>query len=397
MRVGSLFSGIGLLDYGLHLAGGGALEHVFFCEADPRRRERLSARWPDAPVYDDVRKVGGDAPGCDVLAGGFPCKGASTAGKREGFGHPETVLWREMARAARELRPRYVVVENVANILALHDGAVWGEVLGDLASLGYRCVWDMLPASAFGAPHKRERVFLVAYAEVVTEREPADETQPIASSGKTRQVSCGGNRASASYSRNGGWGASEPHIWTREQDTTRSTASYSKPRRHAPELAASIGDEAADAVERFGESPAADPELQRRREQHTERLGGAPQVSGTCGHNSQITPDANGQPRTQQDERTEGGLQPPHGHDAGRFVVRVEWGEYEPAIRRWEEILGRPAPAPLAGVRGMDDGSPSLRRMWAGVDRRRLSALGDGVLVAAGWTVGRYLMELEAA
>ncbi|HET9598616.1 MAG TPA: DNA cytosine methyltransferase, partial [Anaeromyxobacteraceae bacterium] len=160
MRVGGLFDGVGLLAYGLHLAG---LDHAWLCEVDPWRRSILARRWPGVPIFDDVRAVGADsAERVDVIAGGFPCKGASTAGKRNGFEHPETVLWREMARAVRELRPRYVLVENVANILALHDGAVWGEVLGDLAALGYDVTWDCLPAAAVGAPHLRDRVFAIA-------------------------------------------------------------------------------------------------------------------------------------------------------------------------------------------------------------------------------------------
>jgi site-specific DNA-cytosine methylase len=156
---GSVFSGIGLLDYGLHLAG---IEHAWFCEWDEWRRGILRKRWPGVPVYDDVRAVGAGCPRVDGIAGGFPCKGASTVGKREGFGHAETVLWFEMARAIGELRPRYVLVENVANILGLHDGEVWGTVLSGLASLRYDVVWDCLPAAAIGAPHLRDRVFAVA-------------------------------------------------------------------------------------------------------------------------------------------------------------------------------------------------------------------------------------------
>jgi site-specific DNA-cytosine methylase len=109
-----------------------------------------------------VASVGTGCPGVDGIAGGFPCKGASTVGKREGFGHAETVLWFEMARAIGELRPKYVLVENVANILGLHDGEVWGTVLGDLVALGYDVVWDCLPAAAVGAPHLRDRVFAIA-------------------------------------------------------------------------------------------------------------------------------------------------------------------------------------------------------------------------------------------
>jgi DNA (cytosine-5)-methyltransferase 1 len=149
VNVGSLFSGCGLLDYGLHLAG---LRHAWFCEREADRRAILELRWPGVPVLDDVCAVdAGRVERVDLVVGGFPCKGASNAGKREGFGHPETVLWREQARILGELRPRYALVENVAAILGLHRGEVWGEVLGDLDSLGYDVWWDCFPAAAFGA------------------------------------------------------------------------------------------------------------------------------------------------------------------------------------------------------------------------------------------------------
>ena len=159
MRVGSLFTGHGQFDYGLTLAG---LEHAWFCESDPWRREILALRWPGVPIFDDVRAVDGTAPSVDLCVGGFPCRGASSAGDREGMGNPETALWREMARVIRQLRPRLVLLENVANLLAVQRGRAWGEVLGDLAEIGYVCGWDCLPAAAFGAPHLRDRVFAIA-------------------------------------------------------------------------------------------------------------------------------------------------------------------------------------------------------------------------------------------
>jgi DNA-cytosine methyltransferase len=159
LTVGGLFDGCGLLAYGLHLAG---LRHAWLCEVDPWRRSLLLDRFR-VPVARDIRDVGAaTAPRVDVIAGGFPCKGNSTAGKRTGLEHPETALWHEMARVVGELQPRFVVVENVANLLAVHDGAVWGTVLGDLAALGYRVWWDCFPAAAFGAPHLRDRVFAIA-------------------------------------------------------------------------------------------------------------------------------------------------------------------------------------------------------------------------------------------
>ena len=159
VNVGSLFSGCGLLDYGLHLAG---FEHAWFCEKDEFRRRILALRWPGVPIYDDVRTLGADAARVDLIAGGFPCKGISSAGRQQGFGHPETALWREMLRVVRHLRPRYVLVENVAALLTLRNGALFGEVVGGLAACGYDADYDCFPAAAFGAPHGRDRVFITA-------------------------------------------------------------------------------------------------------------------------------------------------------------------------------------------------------------------------------------------
>src|SRR4029077_1324688 len=139
VNVGSVFSGCGLLDYGLHLAG---FDHAWLCERDEFRAQLLEQRWPGIPVYRDIRDVDARAARVDLVAGGFPCKGASTAGRRAGFGHPETALWREMLRVVRELRPRYVLVENVADLLAMRPpggrpGDLAGEVFGGTAESGY--------------------------------------------------------------------------------------------------------------------------------------------------------------------------------------------------------------------------------------------------------------------
>jgi site-specific DNA-cytosine methylase len=98
-------------------------------------------------------------PYVDVLCGGFPCQDISVAGRGEGIDGARSGLWGEYARLIRELRPRYVVVENVAALLARG----MERVLGDLAACGYDAEWDCIPASAVGAPHRRDRVWLVAY------------------------------------------------------------------------------------------------------------------------------------------------------------------------------------------------------------------------------------------
>ena len=159
VTVGSLFSGAGLCDLGLEWAG---MKHRFFCEADPFCRSVLRRHWPGVPIYEDVRDLRGvDLPPVDVLCGGFPCQDVSlaAAGKRKGITGKGSGLWHEYVRLIEEIRPGYVIVENVPGLLAA--GVEAG--LQDLAAVGYDTEWEVLPAAAVGAPHRRERVFLVAY------------------------------------------------------------------------------------------------------------------------------------------------------------------------------------------------------------------------------------------
>ena len=137
------------------------MKHRFFCEVDPFCRSVLRRHWPGIPIYEDVRELRGvDLPPVDVLCGGFPCQDVSLAGKRKGIAKgTRSGLWHEYARLIEEIRPGYVIIENVPGLLAAGVEAV----LQDLASVGYDAEWEVLPAAAVGAPHRRERVFLVAY------------------------------------------------------------------------------------------------------------------------------------------------------------------------------------------------------------------------------------------
>lgn len=149
---------------GLERAGG--FETVAFCEIEDYPRRVLAKHWPNVPCYDDVRtltadRLAADGIAVDVICGGFPCQDVSFAGKRAGLEGARSGLWREYARLIGELRPRFVIVENVPGLLNLGMGAV----LGDLSSLGYDATWDCIPAAAVGAPHRRDRVWIVAYAK----------------------------------------------------------------------------------------------------------------------------------------------------------------------------------------------------------------------------------------
>lgn len=165
LRIGSLFSGIGGLELGLEHATGGHV--VWQVERDPWCRQVLARHWPDAARFDDVCTVGEDLSPVDLVCGGFPCQPASLAGQRKGM-DDERWLWGEFARILRVVRPRFVLLENVAGLLSLDGGRAWGAVLGDLAALGFAAEWDVFRASDVGAPHRRERVFLVGVAD----REP---------------------------------------------------------------------------------------------------------------------------------------------------------------------------------------------------------------------------------
>jgi len=161
VAIGSLFSGIGGLDLGLECAlrdGGFNVSTVWQCEADAWCRGILARHWPHAVQYDDVRAVGPDAPRVDVLCGGFPCQDVSIAGRGDGLAGARSGLWYQFSRIIRDLRPRVVVVENVAALVSRG----LGEVLRELSQSGYDALWFPLRASDVGAPHQRERLFVVA-------------------------------------------------------------------------------------------------------------------------------------------------------------------------------------------------------------------------------------------
>lgn len=165
-RVLSLFAGIGGFDLGLERTGG--FKTVAFCEIDPFCRRVLAKHWPGVPCFEDVCKIGwpelGEVGGADVICGGFPCQDISPAGKQAGIGGSQSGLWVEYARLIRKVRPRYVIMENSAALLALG----MGDVLGSLAALRYDAQWDCIPAAILGAPHGRDRVWLVAYPQEIS-------------------------------------------------------------------------------------------------------------------------------------------------------------------------------------------------------------------------------------
>jgi DNA (cytosine-5)-methyltransferase 1 len=157
LTMGSLFAGIGGFDLGFERAG---FKTVWQVEIDPYCQKVLAKNFPEAKRFGDIRECGKhNLEPVDVICGGFPCQDISNAGKRAGINGERSGLWSEMHRTIGELRPRFAVVENVAALL----GRGMGRVLGDLAEIGYDAEWEVVSAADVGAPHIRERLWIVAY------------------------------------------------------------------------------------------------------------------------------------------------------------------------------------------------------------------------------------------
>lgn len=208
---GSLFSGIGGFDLAAQWMG---WENIFHCEWNEFGQKVLKYYWPRAISYHDITKTDftihrGDI---DILTGGFPCQPYSTAGKRLGK-EDDRHLWPEMLRAIREIQPRYVVGENVSGLVNWNGGMVFEEVQADLEAEGYEVRPFILPACAVNAPHRRDRVWFVAYAKSY-----GNNRTPNEASGEIRGSN--GDKVEQSGERGKIWSspnpASDRRKWERE-------------------------------------------------------------------------------------------------------------------------------------------------------------------------------------
>jgi len=192
--IGDLFAGIGGFSHAFENVSGVRPESEvkfktgFFCEIDPDAQKVLKKHWPHTLIHEDVKTIDGIAYNglIDILCGGFPCQDVSVAGKKKGLFCEETIkelmfiyektreeiirdhereirtrsgLWTEYKRLIKEIRPKWVVIENVRNLL--NSGLA--TVIKDLHEIGYDCEWEVISAGSVGAPHLRERVWIVAY------------------------------------------------------------------------------------------------------------------------------------------------------------------------------------------------------------------------------------------
>ena len=162
LKVLDLFSGIGGFSLGLERAG---METVAFCEFDKHAQKVLKKHWPDVPIHEDVRTLDGKQyrGTVDVICGGFPCQDVSVAGRKAGFNGERSSLYTEMLRIVSECLPRYAIFENVTGLISGDGGRWFARFLYDLAEIGYDAEWHCISASYIGAPHHRDRVWIIAY------------------------------------------------------------------------------------------------------------------------------------------------------------------------------------------------------------------------------------------
>ena len=157
-KVLDLFSGIGGFSLGLEATG--EFETTAFCEIDVTASLVLRKHWPTVKIFKDIRALRGEDVGTvDVICGGFPCQDIATCGRQAGITGKRSGLWKEFKRLIGEIKPRYAIIENVANLRSTG----LATVLQDLWQIGYDAEWHIIPACSVGSPHKRERIFIIAY------------------------------------------------------------------------------------------------------------------------------------------------------------------------------------------------------------------------------------------
>jgi len=293
MKTGSLCSGYG----GLDMAVGGDLQWV--CDFDEGAAKILAHRYPDIPNLHDLTAIDWtEVEPVDVITAGYPCQPFSNAGKRAGTSDARHI-WPHIADAIRALRPRYAVFENVAG----HVSLGLTDVLADLAEIGFDAQWGTVRASDVGAPHRRERLFILATnADVVTGKlKPIDGERRRTGKESTRPARLG-NRAHATT------------------DTGRGRRGEDHPRRRDMEQVGDAG-------------------IQAGWDEDASRVVG----------DFAATPDTAGDGRQQGRPESAGLIGRPYVAVSGDTTADIDlpaWGDYGPAIARWERVLGRPAPNP---------------------------------------------------
>jgi DNA (cytosine-5)-methyltransferase 1 len=175
-----LFSGIGGFALAARMVGG--IETRQFIEIDPYCQRVLAKNFPGVPIHGDAKTFTAQPGDFDLITAGFPCQPHSTAGSRKAS-QDDRDLWPELYRIICQVQPRWIVLENVRGLLSSEAGQFFRDILWDLARAGLDAEWAVIPASDLGAPHQRERLLILAYANSVGYSQPQLWNPPLAEKG----------------------------------------------------------------------------------------------------------------------------------------------------------------------------------------------------------------------
>lgn len=370
LTVGSLCTGYGGIEIALDSLIGGQL--AFTADIGSGSRKVLAHRYPDVLNLGDLTKVDwGVVWPVNILTAGFPCQDVSQAGGRSGLrANNRSGVWYQVARAIDALQPQLVIIENVRGLLSADadcdmEPCPWclgdsgherplracGAVLGDLADLGFDAEWTLVSAADCGAPHRRDRVFILAW--------PAADTAPADTRGRRP-----GREGQAERHEPGHYGVPAEDPDGAAGDQRRVSASGQAPRRRPRADArrrGGKGDAIPDAgsvgLEGFGANAGQGTESERQ-DYVAEGPGGhgpagSDSAAADAEHNgfTGSAPDGTGGSQEQGERGQRRFAEEP----AGNGGERTDWGQYAPAIERWEAVTGRPAPRP-AEPTGRDGG-----------------------------------------
>ncbi|MBX6357906.1 MAG: DNA (cytosine-5-)-methyltransferase [Micromonosporaceae bacterium] len=376
MRLGSLCTGYGGLDLGAELALG-PLEHAWHAEIDPDASRVLAAHWPDVPNLGDLTAVDwARVEPVDVLTAGFPCQPVSSAGQRKGV-DDERWLWDDIAAAIGRMdpRPRLLVLENVLGLLTANRGHAMARVICGLAALGYVGRYRVVSAADVGAAHRRERVFVVAWPAADPPRLGYRDTGAASVRGIQAAAVAGSTDAGEltllpTPNAAQGRGTGTPSRETAERRM------YVEGRRFLD-----------DAVALLPTPRASDG------------AHGGPNQRGSSGglmlpSAVMLLPTPTAMDAHSARNATSGRKQDSKHHDGwtlGDVAYADRWGQYAPAIARWEQVTGRSAPDPTEpGTKGQPRLSPRFVEWLMGLEpgwvtdhlprNPALRVLGNGVV-----------------
>ena len=436
MKIGSLFTGVGGLDLAVQAVFGG--EHAWFSEINPAASKVLAYRFPGVPNLGDITKIDwSTVEPVDVLCGGFPCTDVSAAGKRAGMHGTRSGLWSHMAEAIDVLRPRDVVIENVRGLLNananrplesaeddLGDGAdglvlrAMGAVLGDISDIGgYEAGWVTMAAASVGAPHRRERVFILA-SNTASEGWQGDSWVRLQHGEPFESVSedsgwceqCWVNDGSETCLADPDYGdfPDEPGVALLPTPSTHDKTGPRSPESIArmDKAFANLNDTAVNELSGVALLP---------KPNASDGSGGGQHPDKREGHSRQLidyvllcTPSASdgaGGKTSRSGDRID---EPLLGGQAREMATA--WGKYAPAIARWEAVTGIPAPPPTEPNK---NGNPRLSAAFSewlmgwpagwvtdpaiGISRNdQLRCVGNGVVSLQAAAAIRYLLAVTA-